>query len=268
MKTRQKQQRVMIFEEGNVEEWRAFIIKNQALLQGFVLYFGASDNMSDKAGAGANGGFGGAGGVSGSANGGVDNDKRVALATLESLCTSLNLAYIIGALPAQKDRKEIDLNGLDFALESKNAASSASAQNTAPKAIDSSVKSSLLNPFAGNLAESITNKTIANAAQNADKIIYKVRSGEEIISQGNVIIVGDVANGARVVAKNAVILGDCSGSVEIAGEFIILKKLRAGYLKIGDEVLGKEMIDLINASEHLNIVAKNSDNILIKEIHL
>ena len=253
MKTRQKQQRVMIFEEGSVEEWRAFIIKNQALLQGFVLYFGAIDNGdADNAGAG-----------------GADNDnKRAALAPLESLCASLNLAYIIGALPAQKDRKEIDLNGLDFALESKNAASNVSAQNTAPKALDSSAKSSLLNPFAGNLAESITNKTIANATQNADKIIYKVRSGEEIISQCNVIIIGDVANGARVVAKNAVILGDCSGSVEIAGEFIILKKLRAGYLKIGDEVLGKEMIDLINASEHLNIVAKNSDNILIKEIHL
>ncbi|OBV29481.1 hypothetical protein BKN38_05990 [Helicobacter sp. CLO-3] len=254
----------MIFEEGSVEEWHAFIIKNQALLQGFVLYFGAVDN----------GGAGGAGA------GGADNDnKKAQLAQLESLCASLNLAYIIGTLPAQKDRKEIDLNGLDFALESKNAdssaesnakpesknaASNASAQNTAPKALDSSAKS----PFAGNLAESIINKTIANATQNADKIIYKVRSGEEIISQGNVIIIGDVANGARVVAKNAVILGDCSGSVEIAGEFIILKKLRAGYLKIGDEVLGKEMIDLINASEHLNIVAKNSDNILIKEIHL
>ncbi len=100
-----------------------------------------------------------------------------------------------------------------------------------------------------------------------DLIIHKVRSGEEIISQGNIIILGNVANGARIKSdKNITIFGDCEGVVEVGGEFLILSQLKSGHITFKDEVLSSDIIKKINSSSCLKIIIKNDDRISLKEI--
>ncbi|WP_288644125.1 septum site-determining protein MinC [uncultured Helicobacter sp.] len=100
-----------------------------------------------------------------------------------------------------------------------------------------------------------------------DEIFYKVRSGEEIESKGNVIVVGDIASGANIKSNhNIIIFGDCYGVIESGGEFVILKQLKSGHISFGGEVLPKEVLAKININSCLKIIVKKGDNILIKEI--
>ena len=100
-----------------------------------------------------------------------------------------------------------------------------------------------------------------------DLIIHKVRSGEEIISKGNIIILGNVANGARIKSdKNITIFGDCEGVVEVGGKFLILSKLKSGHITFKDETLSSDIIEKINSSSCLKIIIKSNDRISLKEI--
>lgn len=103
-----------------------------------------------------------------------------------------------------------------------------------------------------------------NKNQDNTQIIYKIRSGEEIITESSIMILGDVASGATIKAHNVSIFGNVSGTIEANGEFIVLKKLLSGRLVLQDEVLDSLLVNKINENDCLKIVIKNGSKISIK----
>lgn len=107
------------------------------------------------------------------------------------------------------------------------------------------------------------------SAPKALKIISKpVRSGEEIEHNGDLIVCEDIHNGARVYATgNLILFGNCEGRLECAGEYLILKNIKANYIIFGGEIFSQAMFDKINTqTDVLKLVIKNGDFITIKEL--
>ncbi|PAF49098.1 hypothetical protein BKH41_03135 [Helicobacter sp. 12S02232-10] len=100
------------------------------------------------------------------------------------------------------------------------------------------------------------------------EIRYKsIRSGEEIESLGNLVILGNVNNGARIVSEGTVsIFGKCEGIVVCGGEYLILKTLCSNHIVFKGEILNQEIVKRISSNHSLKIITKNGDNISVKEI--
>ena len=111
-----------------------------------------------------------------------------------------------------------------------------------------------------------SNNADSNKAQDNTQIIHKVRSGEEIITESSIMLLGDVANGATIRAYNVSVFGNVSGIIEANGEFIVLKKLISGRLVLQDEVLDSLLVNKINENDCLKIVIKNGSKISIKTL--
>ncbi|PAF53198.1 hypothetical protein BKH42_07310 [Helicobacter sp. 13S00482-2] len=100
------------------------------------------------------------------------------------------------------------------------------------------------------------------------KIYQKnIRSGEEIESSRDLILLGNVNNGAKISAEgNISIFGNCDGTIICSGEYIILRNVNSGHIVFQGEFFSLEMIEKVNSNNFLKIITKNGDNILIKEI--
>ncbi|PAF47526.1 hypothetical protein BKH46_03615 [Helicobacter sp. 12S02634-8] len=106
-------------------------------------------------------------------------------------------------------------------------------------------------------------------SQSAGTKIYhrNIRSGEEIESSESILVLGNVNNGARIVSdRNVSIFGKCDGIIVCGGEYLVLRGSHSQHIVFRGEILGREIIDIINANELLKIIIKNGDNISIKEI--
>lgn len=65
-----------------------------------------------------------------------------------------------------------------------------------------------------------------------------IRSGEDILAKGDVIIFGRINSGARIQSEgNAQIFGEIDGVVECRGESILLGKIAQGSVLFGGEIL-------------------------------
>lgn len=104
--------------------------------------------------------------------------------------------------------------------------------------------------------------------QNQPKIYQRnIRSGEEIDSFGDLVLLGNIGNGAKISTDGSVaIFGKCDGVVICGGDYIILKAINSGHIVFQDEILSTEIIKNINSNDHLKIITKNGNIISIKEI--
>lgn len=104
--------------------------------------------------------------------------------------------------------------------------------------------------------------------QDQPKIYRKnIRSGEEIESSGDLVLLGNIGNGAKISTDGSVaIFGKCDGVVICGGDYVILKAINSGHIVFQGEILSTEIIENINSSEHLKIITKSGDIISIKEI--
>ncbi|MGX2971941.1 septum site-determining protein MinC [Helicobacter sp. T3_23-1059] len=227
MKTRQHNQRVIVLEEQNEEDIIKFLQKNEILLTRFVINF-----------------------------------KSPISAHLQAILKELNLCYFVGVVGIKPSQNDIDL--LNEQSEPTTQSSPNTAQN--PKS-----KENPLLDFATskNLTQKNTpsNEVNANIATKIPKIIHKVRSGEEIIESNSLQILGDISSGAKVSTKGSVtVFGDCYGVLEVEGEFLILRKLKSGYILFNGEKLNADMLARINANDKLKIIIKSGLNFSIKDI--
>ena len=227
MKTRQHNQRVIVLEEQNEEDIIKFLQKNEILLTRFVINF-----------------------------------KSPISAHLQSILKELNLCYFVGVVGIKPNQNDIDL--LNEQSETTTQSSPHTTQN--PKS-----KENPLLDFATpkNLTQKNTpsNEENANIATKIPKIIHKVRSGEEIIESNSLQILGDISSGAKVSTKGSVtVFGDCYGVLEVEGEFLILRKLKSGYILFNGEKLNADMLARINANDKLKIIIKSGLNFSIKDI--
>ncbi|PAF43333.1 septum site-determining protein MinC [Helicobacter sp. 11S03491-1] len=94
-----------------------------------------------------------------------------------------------------------------------------------------------------------------------------IRSGEEIESFGELVLLGNVNNGAKINSDKSIsIFGKCDGVVICGGEYLILKSVYSGHIVFCGEILPQKIIEKINSNDLLKIITKNGDNISIKEI--
>lgn len=104
--------------------------------------------------------------------------------------------------------------------------------------------------------------------QDKPKIYHRnIRSGEEIECFGDLVLLGNIGNGAKISADGSVaIFGKCDGVVMCGGDYIVLKAVNSGHIVFQGEILSAEIIESINSNEHLKIITKNGNIISIKEI--
>lgn len=89
-----------------------------------------------------------------------------------------------------------------------------------------------------------------------------VRSGEEIVHDGDITIFGRVNSAAKVLAAgNVEIYGCVDGVVECDGAYMILKEIGKGYVVFNGDILEKELFD-----GKLKKVTRSDDGPLVKDI--
>ncbi|PAF43197.1 septum site-determining protein MinC [Helicobacter sp. 11S02596-1] len=114
----------------------------------------------------------------------------------------------------------------------------------------------------------LTKTPTINAIDTKTEICNRnIRSGEELESSGDIIILGNVNNGARIVSeRNISIYGKCEGIIVCGGQYLILKTLCSHHIVFQGEILGPEIIEKLSSNDLLKIITKNGDNISVKEI--
>ncbi len=71
-----------------------------------------------------------------------------------------------------------------------------------------------------------------------------IRSGEEVVHDGDVTIFGRVNSAAKVLAEgNVEVYGCIDGLVQCDGEYMILKEIGKGYVVFNGDILEKESFD-------------------------
>jgi len=71
-----------------------------------------------------------------------------------------------------------------------------------------------------------------------------VRSGEEIIHDGDITIFGRVNSGAKVLCEgNVEVYGSIDGLVQCDGEYMVAKEVGKGYIVFNGDILEKELFD-------------------------
>ncbi len=95
-----------------------------------------------------------------------------------------------------------------------------------------------------------------------------IRSGEEIQGNGDLIICGNVHNGARIYARgNLMIFGRCEGRVECEGEYLILKSITSNQVIFSGQIFSSAMLERINQNPNSSkLIVRNGEFITIKEI--
>lgn len=100
---------------------------------------------------------------------------------------------------------------------------------------------------------------------NSHAVVYNrpIRSGEEIITDQDVVIFGRINSGAKVITEgNLQLFGDLDGIIQVDGEFMLLQKISLGNAVFNGEILDK---DKFNGS--LKKITLNDDgNAVIEDI--
>ncbi|CBG39434.1 septum site-determining protein MinC [Helicobacter mustelae] len=123
-----------------------------------------------------------------------------------------------------------------------------------------------------NLQTTLTQSSLptkdAPVQKKALKVLPKLRSGEEVEHDGDLIILENIHNGARVYASgNLSIFGKCEGRIECGGDYLILKSIMGNHIIFSGQIFSEEMLERINANQNkLKLIVRNGDCITIKEI--
>lgn len=113
------------------------------------------------------------------------------------------------------------------------------------------------------------NHNSSNISQNTNPILVKsnfitrlIRSGESIVSDGDILVFNRVNSGAEIESKNNIcIFGECSGDVKCEGDFLILSKIVKGKVIFQGDIITPNMLKY-----KLNLIYKDDNNLNIKDI--
>ncbi len=98
-------------------------------------------------------------------------------------------------------------------------------------------------------------KNVTNSSQSSDTIVEvkkietlvfekTIRSGEEVIYDGDVTIFGRVNSAAKVIAEgNIEVYGTIDGLVQCDGDYMIVKDLGKGHIIFNGDILEKNLFD-------------------------
>ena len=91
-----------------------------------------------------------------------------------------------------------------------------------------------------------------------------IRSGEEIVTRGDIVIFGRVNSGSKIKADgNIQVFGDIDATIECDGDFMILRKIGFGNVIFNGEILDKE---LFKEGKKLKKITMKNGKIDIKDI--
>ena len=82
--------------------------------------------------------------------------------------------------------------------------------------------------------------------EHAKTLLFQkpIRSGEEVIHDGDITIFGRVNSAAKVLAEgNVEIYGCIDGLVQCDGEYMIIKEIGKGYVVFNGDILEKELFN-------------------------
>jgi len=89
-----------------------------------------------------------------------------------------------------------------------------------------------------------------------------IRSGEEIVHDGDITIFGRVNSAAKVLCSGNVRVFDrVDGLVQCDGEYMIAKEIGKGHIIFNGDILDKEMFD-----GNLKIITQSEEGPIIKDI--
>ncbi len=89
-----------------------------------------------------------------------------------------------------------------------------------------------------------------------------IRSGEEVVFDGDITIFGRVNSAAKVIAEGSVeVYGVIDGLVQCDGSYMIVKELGKGHIIFNGDILEKEQFD-----GNLKKVTKSPKGAVIKDI--
>lgn len=227
VKTRQKNFRAFIFVEGDTEETIAYIAKNLELLKSLLLVFAYP--------------------------------LKEHYAPLLEYLNAEGL-HFVQANNAERLGLESNAMGESHKVASVNVAQtqmcdSISPTQTANVAIDSARNTELKSASELSLSDSMhTRETL---------VLHRtIRSGEEIITQGDITIFGRINSGAHIQSEgNVQIFGVISGNVFCNGTYMILGKVGEGNVLFQGEILDKTLLQY-----PYNKVYKKQDSIMIEEL--
>ncbi len=98
-------------------------------------------------------------------------------------------------------------------------------------------------------------ENVTNSSQSSDKIIEvkkietlvfekTIRSGEEVVHDGDITIFGRVNSAAKVIAEgNVEVYGTIDGLIQCDGDYMIVKDLGKGHIIFNGDILDKELFD-------------------------
>jgi septum site-determining protein MinC len=197
MKTKQRNIRVFEIECDNVDAVRAYIEKNRALLEGLTLFLKGS-----KAG------------------------------ECISVCSDFSLCY---AIPGECDTTKTVIKKSAKNSESKDLfdiAEESQASESKPQ-IQEKVIEKIVEKVVEKIVyvDKIVEKESDGVAKKSTRIIKNstVRSGEDIVSNGDVSVFSRVNSGAKIKADGCVEIFDIiDGLVECGGEYMLIKGIGKG----------------------------------------
>jgi septum site-determining protein MinC len=89
-----------------------------------------------------------------------------------------------------------------------------------------------------------------------------IRSGEEIIHEGDITIFGRVNSAAKVLCSgNVRVFGRIDGLVQCDGEYMIAKEVGKGYIVFNGDILEKELFD-----GNLKKITRSEEGAVVKDI--
>lgn len=104
----------------------------------------------------------------------------------------------------------------------------------------------------------------ANDKKELEKLIFNrtIRSGEEIISNTDVVIFGRVNSGAKIITTgNLEVFGRIDGLIECSGDYLIAKEIGNGDVIFNGEVIEKSIFN-----ETIKQITLKNGSLIVKEL--
>ncbi|WP_297810826.1 septum site-determining protein MinC [uncultured Helicobacter sp.] len=107
------------------------------------------------------------------------------------------------------------------------------------------------------------NRETKDAQTQSTLVLHRtIRSGEEIISQGDLTIFGRINSGAYIQSEgNVQIFGEINGNVFCNGDYMLLGKVGEGNILFNGEILDKELLQ-----HNQNKIYKTQNGTMIEEL--
>lgn len=225
VKTRQKNFRAFIFVEGDTEETIAYIAKNLELLKSLLLVFAYPL-------------------------------KEHHAPLLEYL--NAEGFHFVQANNTEKLGLESNIMGESHKVASIDVAQTQMRDSISPAQTANT-------NFAVNAeSQSALELPLLDSTHTQDTLVLHrtIRSGEEIITRGDITIFGRINSGAHIQSDgNVQIFGVISGNVFCNGTYMILGKVGEGNILFQGEILDKTLLQY-----PYNKVYKKQDSIIIEEL--